>query len=247
MKRPSHRALGPSRKSWARDEAIKSCLPLVKSLAARLRVRYGLYTPFEDLFAAGVVGLVEAAERFDPDRGVAFTTFAYRRIRGAILDSQRAEGVGGADTWAAEIEFSDLVKKSPANTNALPNPDPGTRRASWAVASKGVVQLASIEDSDGSARAPDEAVDRRRQSDRLREALVALPSSERRVLELYYFEGESFSGIGARLGICKPWAFRLRTRALQRLREVLEIDRDGADDSSGNVSGRALSKGRPVS
>ena len=127
------------------------------------------------------------------------------------------------------LKFSDLVKQGPANTNALPNPDPDCRRASRVAARTAVVQLVPVEDIDESALARDEEVDRRRQAHRLRTALVALPSRERRILELHYFEGESFSGIGARLGICKPWAFRLHERALEKLREALEVDHDRGD------------------
>jgi len=228
----SHRGPFFPRRSWSRDEAIKGCLPLVKSLVAQLRVAHGLRTSFDDLFAAGVVGLVEAAARFDPDRGVAFCTFAYLRVRGAILDSQRGESAGDVERSGARTELSDLVKKCPANTNALTTPDPDGRRASWVTARTAPGERASIEDIDESAPTPDEAVDRRRQSHRLHEAFLELPSSQQRVLELHYLEGESFADIGARLGICKPGAFRLHERALEKLREALGVDLEQGGMSS---------------
>jgi RNA polymerase sigma factor for flagellar operon FliA len=239
MKRSS-RGTGVSGRAWERDEAVESCLPLVKSLAARLRVAHGLRTPFEDLVAAGVVGLLECAERFEPDRGVAFTTFAYRRIRGAILDTQRHEYGGSAGTPTAAPRLSDLMKHRPENTNARPNADPDGQREGWGAAGTTVVPFVSGGDVEESALTPDEEVDRRRQSDRLRKALVALPGPERRILALYYFEGESFSGIGARLGICKPGAFRLHERALEKLREALGVDLERRD-ASRKVNERALS------
>ena len=220
------------RRPWPRDEAIKGCLPLAKSLAAQLRVAHGFRTSFDDLFAVGVVGLVEAAERFDPDRGVAFSTFAYRRVRGAILDSQRDEGAADVERSGVGIELSDLVKKCPANTNALTTPDPDGGRASRVGASAAVGQRVSIEDIDESAATLDEVVDRRRQSRRLHEAFLTLPSLQQRVLELHYLEGESFGDIGARLGICKPWAFRLHACAVQKLREVLGVDLEQGEMSS---------------
>ena len=224
MKRSSRRTGVSPRRPGSRAEAVESYLPLVKFLVARLRAAHGLRTSFEDLIAAGVVGLLEAAARFEPDRGVAFTTFAYRRVRGAILDAQRHEYGAVAGTPGRELRLSDLMKQGPANTNALPAPDPDGRRAGRVAA---MVQLVSVEDIDESALAPDEEVDRRRRAHRLRKALEALPSPERQIIELYYFEGESFSEIGARLGICKPWAFRLHERALEKLRAALEVDLTG--------------------
>lgn len=240
MKRSSRRSAVSSGRSCVRDEAVESYLPLVKSLVGRLKVAYGLRTSFEDLVGAGVIGLLEAAERFEPDRGVAFTTFAYRRIRGAILDAQRHECDGSAGTPQVPLRLSDLTKQRPANTNALPNSDRDGGGASRVATRTAVVRPVSMEGIDESALTPDEEVDRRRQTHRLRDALVALSGPERRILELHYFEGESFSGIGARLGICKPWAFRLHQRALEKLREALGADLERGD-VPGRVTARALS------
>jgi RNA polymerase sigma factor for flagellar operon FliA len=236
MKNASLALRSTSPQPSARKEVIESCLPLVKSVAARMRLAYGLRAAFEDLYSAGVTGLLEASERFDPSRGVAFTTFAYYRIRGAILDAQRAEGRRvAAPEPAAFVQLSaTLMAQQPANTNAFPLADPDDTGPGWAFGSTAPVQLVPFEvlDSleDESAPHPDEEVERRRRSERLREALGTLPDLERRVLELYYYEDESFAGISAQLGMCKPWAFRLHARALHMLREALGPDVDGDGD-----------------
>src|SRR5450432_1256402 len=72
-----------------RDYLITETMPLVKSIADRLKRSWRLSAPFEDLCAFGMAGLVEAANRFDPSRGVTFGTFAHYRIRGAIIDALR--------------------------------------------------------------------------------------------------------------------------------------------------------------
>lgn len=241
MKNTSLAILPTSHQRSPRKEVIESCLPLVKSVAARVRLAYGLRAPFDDLYAAGVTGLLEAADRFDPTRGVAFTTFAYYRIRGAILDSQRAEGPrAAAPEPVAFVRLSaTLTEQPPSNTNghALSEPDDTSR--GWAVGGAGSVQLVPLEvlDSleDESAPHPDDEVDRRWRSERVREALASLPELERRVLELYYYEDESFAGISAQLGMCKPWAFRLHARALRMLRQALGADLDTGDGDEEEV------------
>lgn len=68
------------------EELILSHLPLVRSIAKRLQRRYCLDIDLEELISYGLMGLVEAAERFDPNKGFRFSSFAYQRVRGAILD-----------------------------------------------------------------------------------------------------------------------------------------------------------------
>src|ERR1700722_2155297 len=72
-----------------REELILGNLPLVRHILGRLAVRLPRGTDLDNLEAAGVLGLVEAANRYEPDRGIRFKTFAYTRIRGAILDELR--------------------------------------------------------------------------------------------------------------------------------------------------------------
>src|SRR5579862_9811346 len=72
-----------------RDQLILAHLPLVKHAIGRLVGRLPRGVDAENLESAGILGLVEAANRFDPERGVKFETFAYSRIRGAVVDEMR--------------------------------------------------------------------------------------------------------------------------------------------------------------
>src|SRR4051812_28424171 len=71
------------------QELILQHLALVRHVLGRLRAKLPPGTDLENLEAAGVLGLVEAASRFDPQRGIRFETFAYPRIRGAVIDELR--------------------------------------------------------------------------------------------------------------------------------------------------------------
>ena len=220
----------PSDNPSPRNEVIERCLPLAKSIAAKLRLAHGLAAPFDDLYALGVDGLMQAADRFDPTRGVAFTTFAYYRIRGAILDSLRREPqphLLAASRVAPARAPRVIAAALPANDNARTSErsEADEDHPGWSLSEPATVHLASVQELDSlpdeSAPHPDEEVERQWLARRVRAALEALPEIERRIIQLHYYEELSFSEIGAELGICKPWAFRLHNKALRQLRQAL--------------------------
>src|SRR5437660_7487842 len=73
-----------------RDQLIVDHLPLVKYLAQRIATRLPASVEVNDLISAGIVGLIDAVEKFEPERNIKFTTYARRRICGAILDDLRS-------------------------------------------------------------------------------------------------------------------------------------------------------------
>ena len=84
---------GPERSmepgSADRDELITECLPLVKFIAHRISSRLPSHVDVDDLIHSGILGLMDAVKKFEPDRNVKFKTYAEQRIRGAILDGLR--------------------------------------------------------------------------------------------------------------------------------------------------------------
>lgn len=223
----------------ARDELIAQGIPLVKSIAARLRLAHGLPSSMDDLCAAGFTGLLEATKRFDPSRGTAFTTFAYYRIRGAIVDLRRLGGerlpclpvsraIEGATT-------SPRLALAPANDNARsPEPERPSPSSSWAFADDGEIELLPFDQleaiADERSPKPDEEVQRKWDAEALRAALLLLPERERRVLELRYYEEKSFADIAAALGLSKTWTFGVYERGLQMLRDALGVNSDQDSD-----------------
>src|SRR5262245_44728279 len=160
----------------------------------------------DDLVAYGRKGLVEAAERFDGRAGVAFTTFAYYRVRGAMYDGIRAMGWYSRADYAryrAEERANQYLQTHADQEGAARAQDPGaggsTRRdaaetlANVAEVLSGIatIHITSIEAAsrvaDESLPPPDAAVDTVRLSRRVREALTTLPEKERQLMELYYF------------------------------------------------------------
>src|ERR1044071_1344340 len=92
-----------------RDRLVEQHLPLVEHIARKVRKQITARVPIEDLCGYGSKGLIEAAERFDPRHGVAFTTFAHYRIRGAMLDGLRTMG------WYSRSDYARYRAEERAN------------------------------------------------------------------------------------------------------------------------------------
>lgn len=211
-----------------RNPLIEKHLPLVQAIARKVKKTLTAAIDYEDLVGYGSKGLVEAAERFDPTQGVTFSTFAYYRIRGAILDSLRGDPERqrvGARPDLVAVAPSRHARAANDNGRVYRPDEPTTERLSWLLSESAAVHLTSLDEigslPDEAAPHPDEEVERHRLAERVATALSALPEIERRVVELHYYEELSFSEIGAKLGICKPWAFRLHNKALRQLKEKL--------------------------
>src|SRR4051812_48748435 len=92
-----------------KNKLVEQPLPLVQAIARKVKRTLGASIDFEDLVGYGSKGLIEAAERFDPRHGVAFSTFAYYRVRGAMLDGLRTMG------WYSRADYARYRAEERAN------------------------------------------------------------------------------------------------------------------------------------
>jgi RNA polymerase sigma factor for flagellar operon FliA len=224
-----------------KDELVGKNLPLVQAIARKVKRTLGAAIELEDLVGYGHKGLVEAAERFDGRAGVAFSTFAYYRIRGAMYDGIRAMGWYSRADYAryraeeranqylqAQADREGAARAQAPGAAGSARPDPAETLASVAEALSGIatIHITSIEAAsrvpDQSLPPPDAAVDTARLSRRVREALTTLPDNERQLMELYYFGDKNLEEAGAQLGLSKSWACRLHARAVDRLRQAMD-------------------------
>jgi RNA polymerase sigma factor FliA len=226
--------------STERDKLIRENLGYVRSLAAQIKRDLPPHLELDELVAYGSQGLVEAAKRFDPTKGAAFTTFAYYRIRGAIFDGLRRLGWLKRSTYHRFAAASDEVLGNLADR--APSPGPGSMSPKDAVADLGqaldnvaTIFLVSL-DSCGEPSASDdqqlEAIEQlAAQEDRaaIQRALARLPEKERRLIELHYYRGLNLQEAGQELGLSKSWASRLHARAIQLLSRELTRPPDEKD------------------
>ena len=217
------------------QKLVEQHLPLVEAIARKLKKTLGRSIELDDLVAYGAKGLVEAAERFDERPGVAFTTFAYYRVRGAMFDGLRTMGWysrGDYARYRAEERANEYLQSHADRTSDTaegPAPKPASEEILAAVAQvlSGVaaVHITSLEAAasvaDETFAAPDAGIDAGRLGKRAREAIARLPEKERRLMELYYFGEKNLEEAGAELGLSKSWACRLHARAVDLLRHAL--------------------------
>jgi RNA polymerase sigma factor FliA len=218
----------------ARDRLIEEHVGYVRALALQLKQEIaGKTLDAEELFAYGSRGLVEAADRFDPTRGVAFSTFAYYRIRGAIFDGLRQTGWLSRSQWgrfaAASNEYLGNVgdRAAPAEPAARPSSAAAVEDLGQTLGDIAAIFLTSM----GSATRedpPDTAqvdaatrLEREQVSVLLHQAVAKLPGKERHLIELYYFEELTLEDAGKQMGLSKSWACRLHARAVRLLAEEL--------------------------
>ncbi len=223
-----------------KDDLVKKHLALVEAIARKVKRTLGGAMDVDDLVGYGHKGLVEAAERFDGRAGVAFSTFAYYRIRGAMYDGIRAMGWYSRADYAryrAEERTNQYLQTQADQEGAAraqnpgaaggARPDAAETLASVAEVLSGVatIHITSLEAAsrvaDESLPAPDSAVDTVRLSRRVRDALKTLPDKERQLMELYYFGDKNLEEAGSELGLSKSWACRLHARAVDLLRRAM--------------------------
>lgn len=212
-----------------KHELIESTLPFVRKIAKAIIRSLPSEVDREDVIRYGEVGLVQAAESFDPTYNVQFSTFAYYRIRGAIFDGLRKMAWLPRKLYAklkyeeAANQYLQNVADREAGSQGRPDPADQVSEAVGALAAIYVTSLDASErqTEDDTEPAPGASVELEDTRRVLAEALGDLEETERKLLEMFYYENLTLTEAGGRLGHTKSWASRMHARALVRLRERL--------------------------
>ena len=229
-----------------RDRLILTYAPLVKFVAGRLGSGLPAHVDENDLVSYGLLGLIGAIERYDPDRDVKFETYAITRIKGAIIDELRAMDwvPRSVRARAREIERAmasleaqlhraptdaEIAEKIGITEEELEDSLTDISRSSiaaldevWTISSSGGDQVAlidTIEDTEGPE--PQAALDETETREALAESIAALPEREKLVITLYYYEELTLREIGDVLGVTESRVSQLHTKAILRLRSRL--------------------------
>jgi RNA polymerase sigma factor for flagellar operon FliA len=222
-----------------RDRLVMDHVGLVKALASRVAHRVPRQVEVAELMSVGVVGLIEAASRYQPSLGVPFNAFARRRIHGAMLDSLRGlDWVPRSlrrmrrDVDAAMCRLRHELQREPEAPEIAASLSielgeyerrlDQLRSADLAVLKQGSIDghndLDTALDPGDCPHAQLERVELRRL---LAQAIEQLPARERQVLALYYHEERTLADIGEVIGVSESRASQLRTQAIGRLRTIL--------------------------
>ena len=217
-------------------------IPFVEQLARRVAATMPHSIDIGDLVQDGVIGLIDAAHRFDEARGIKFHTFAERRIRGAMIDALRKDAwPRGVRRQRRELEaareqlrrelghepsLADLANKLGSDEKRL------GRTIVRINAIESTSPLANNDNLDESSvpealipsepERPDAAYERAETTNRVRAAIATLPPREQKVIGLYYYKEATMKEIGQEIGVNESRVSQLHARAIRRLREALE-------------------------
>ncbi|MEH0167837.1 sigma-70 family RNA polymerase sigma factor [Roseateles microcysteis] len=214
-----------------RAALVDAYTSLVRRLAAKCYARRGgTELEFADLVQLGMVGLLEAIDRYSPDRGARFETFATYRVEGAILN-----GLPEYSELQRQLEFRRRMVKERSASIQLPGEAQRPADSALVRLADLAVGLAlgfALEDSgmyqDEESSRPDNAyarIELQQLRARLATLVTGLPDGERRVIERHYFQQIPFEEIAAGVNLTKGRVSQLHRAGLMRLRELLRLNK----------------------
>lgn len=251
---------------------IEEHLPLVKHIVFQVAVHFPRHVDREELARAGALGLVEAARRYDDDRGVPFERFAAQRIRGAILDAVRAADWAPRSVRTLARRLESAEQRLASQLGRVPSPaemadELGISKAeldrlqdrmfrSVVLALEHEVTDDSDEDltlvdvlTDRNSIEPLEELESREMLGYLRDAVELLPERQRLVVVGYFLEGRTSQDLARFLGVTESRISQLRSEALEMLREGIESQYapQHEDAPAGRVARRKASYAAAIS
>jgi RNA polymerase sigma factor for flagellar operon FliA len=233
----------------ARERLVVAYSPLVKYVAGRMSSGLPSHVEEADLISYGLVGLINAIERFDLAREIKFETYAIPRVRGAIIDElrsldwvPRSVRARARDIENANAKLEHKLHRAPTDDEMaadlglsmedfqdsliqISNSTIAALDELWSVSDSSGDQVSLLDTlHDPDAPDPERVVDATELKDRVADAIARLPEREKLVIALYYYENLTLREIGEVLGVTESRISQLHTKAVLRLRSHLQHD-----------------------
>jgi RNA polymerase sigma factor for flagellar operon FliA len=230
----------------ARERLILNYSPLVKYVAGRLSSNLPQTVDTSDLISYGVFGLIDAIEKYDPERGIKFETYAIARIKGAIIDELRALDwvprsvrARAREIETAYIALENRLKRVPGDAEVAAEMGVTPKELQDIFTKLSYTSVVSFEElwsnpgdreergsaigtiADETAEDPVKVFEAGEIKEILARAIERLPDREKIVVALYYYEGLTLKEIGTVLGVTESRVSQLHTKAVLRLRARL--------------------------
>ena len=239
---PKSSAAQQAAKLARRDRVVLEHLPLVKAIAVRVHENLPVHVDVDDLVHAGILGLFDAANKYNPEKQVVFSSYAKHRIKGAILDSLRQLDWASRDmrrrhkqVEAATRELSATLQRTPTEAEVAEKLGMDVER--WRVMmldlrNVGLISASSRSNENEDLPAPDFPGKPESQPDSmcareqlrsvLGDAMKKLPERYQRVVMLYYTKEMTMKEIGGILGINESRVSQIHKSALEKMHLVLQ-------------------------
>lgn len=221
----------------SKDELARQYMGYVRSIAGNVWKTLSKDIEFDDLVSYGMLGLFEAAERYDAKFGANFMTFAYYRIRGAIYDGLRGMG------WVSRTEYQKFRAEQranaylqnvqeremiPVNGPAKNSDEDEVNQLADVVGGLVTIYVTALDAMEGfqvkdeNAVPVDESIEQLQSQELVKQAVEKLPEKEKMLIELYYYKELSLEEVGKHLQLSKSWTSRLHARAVDKLSRLLK-------------------------
>lgn len=223
----------------AREALILQYYPMVRRVAYRMVSRFPSCVDVDDLVNIGVMGLIDAVDRFEPDRSMSFAGYARIRVQGAIVDEMRKNDWvprsvrdRGDRIQQAKVQLATDLGREPTEPELatfLGVSEERLRELNDGSAIHSVVSMDEGSDDDHTLGdliaclldGPETIVETASLRNRVREGIATLPDRDKMIVELYYFRDLGFKEIGEKLGVTESRISQLHTRIMERLRAKL--------------------------
>jgi len=225
-----------------RDRVVMENLPLVKAIAVRVHESLPVHVDLDDLVHAGIIGLFDAATKYDPEKQVAFSSYAKHRIKGAMLDSLRQLDWASRDLRRRHKQVENAIRELTGELQRTPTEQEvaerlGVDEERWRqmmldLRNTGLISASSRGNDGDDLPAPefpgkpeiqpDSMCARSEMRTALKQAIETLPVRYQKVVVLYYTNEMTMKEIGGLLGINESRVSQIHKSALEKMAAVLQ-------------------------
>jgi RNA polymerase sigma factor FliA len=227
-----------------REQIVKKYIPLVKYIASRVMIGKSKYIEYEDLVSYGLLGLMDALNKFDENRGMKFSTYASIRIKGAMIDELRKNSPISKGAMDKLNRYNDAVENLQRKLLREPSDKEIADSLGIDISEIGEIEnyinyisIVSLEDlifsddddipligtiEDPKSPSPEKSLEEKEELQYLTKALDVLNEKDKTVLSLYYYEKMTLKEIGKILNVSESRVCQLHSRAIIHLRKTLK-------------------------
>ncbi|KOA20995.1 RNA polymerase sigma-D factor [Clostridium homopropionicum DSM 5847] len=226
-----------------KEQIIKKYIPLVKYIASRVIIGKSKYIEYEDLIGYGMLGLMDAFNKFDESKGMKFSTYASIRIRGSMIDEIRKNSPISKGAMDKLNKYNNAIEKlqkqnlkEPSNKEIADELRVSLEEVGEIENFINYISVVSLEDlifseeddmmligtiEDEKSPNPEKSIEEIEQIEYLTKALNMINEKDKTVLSLYYYEAMTLKEIGKILGVSESRVCQLHSRAIIHLRKMM--------------------------
>lgn len=230
--------------SNVKEEIVKKYIPLVKYIASRVIIGKSKYIEYEDLVSYGMIGLMDALNKFDESKGMKFSTYASIRIKGSMIDEIRKTSPISKGAMDKLNRYNEAIEELQKRLMREPSNEEIAKALNMSLEDVGEVEnyinyisVISLEDiifsedddmplmgtiEDEKSPSPEKTLEEKEELEYLAKAIEALNEKDRIVLSLYYYEGFTLKEIGKVLEVSESRVCQLHSRAIVHLRSAMK-------------------------